>query len=65
MAEKRFPRQVRVQLTEEMSKALYELSVRERRVPPDQAAILLRDRLVELGYLNGGEISKHILEPSA
>ncbi len=50
MAEQRLPRSVRIRLTEKMAKALYELSVRERRVPPDQATILLRDRLIELGY---------------
>jgi hypothetical protein len=47
-----------------MAAALYDLSVREKRVATDQAAILLRDRLIELGYLNVGEIGKRILEPA-
>ena len=65
MTEKRLPRQVRIRLTEEMAEALYDLSVREKRVPPDQAEILLRDRLIELGYLNGGKVGQRTLETSA
>jgi hypothetical protein len=34
-----------------MARALYELAVREKRLTTDQAAILLRDRLIELGCL--------------
>jgi hypothetical protein len=66
MTEQRLPRFVRVRLTEEMAQALYALSVREERVPTDQAKILLRDQLIKLGYLRiePVEIGKHILEPA-
>jgi len=51
MTEQRLPRQIRIRLTEEMARALYDLAVHEKRLTTDQAAILLRDRLIELGCL--------------
>ncbi len=49
----RLPRRIQIPLDEKMARALFDLAVREKRTTTDQTAILVRDRLIELGYLDG------------
>lgn len=56
MQQQRLPRRIYIPLTEEMAQALYAIAVHEKRVTTDQAAILLRDRLIQLGYLGADKV---------
>lgn len=48
----KLPKRIQIPLTDEMAAALYTSAVRNKRVTRDEAMILLRERLIQLGLLS-------------
>lgn len=55
------PKRIYVPLEPKEMRALAEMAEQERREPRQQAALLIREELIRLGYLeNGTEVTKSV-----